>query len=201
MEQVAFSPATLVPGIGLSPDKLLQGRLLIYDDTQCHRIGPNYKQLYINRPRAAEATDHWVGGRMHIDVKNRFPHYAPSVFGGPKPDPNVVEPPLKTDGDLSFYDYPNEGTDEDYYGQVKDFWRILSEEQRDHLCHNIATSLEKVKEPKIVSMMMDHFSKVDSALKDLVQRKMEERKSGKKTESEKMYEEFVHRLSEIKASS
>ncbi|KAL9648072.1 hypothetical protein ABK040_012126 [Willaertia magna] len=185
-EQVAFSPATFVPGIGLSPDKLLQGRLLIYDDTQHHRIGPNYKQLYINRPHAMEPNHNYVGGNMHIEIKDKFPHYSGSVFGGLAPNPKYIEPPLKCTGDAGYYNYPNEGTDEDYYGQVRDFWNVLNDEQKNNMCENFAADLEKVTEEKIVTMMLNHFAKCDPMWAQMVEIKIRDRKQGKKTNNENL---------------
>eukprot|EP01119_Soliformovum_irregulare_P016596 TRINITY_DN4831_c0_g1_i1.p1 TRINITY_DN4831_c0_g1~~TRINITY_DN4831_c0_g1_i1.p1 ORF type:complete len:160 (+),score=31.27 TRINITY_DN4831_c0_g1_i1:488-967(+) len=77
VEQIAFSPARVVPGIGYSPDRLLQGRLHWYDDTQFHRVGSNFKQLPINRPRNAPARNICNGGFMHIDIQDRFPTTGP----------------------------------------------------------------------------------------------------------------------------
>jgi catalase len=202
VEQVAFSPATLVPGIGLSPDKLLQGRLLVYDDTQMHRIGPNFKQLYVNRPHGIAPSYLHVGGNMSIDVANRFPHYWPSVFGGKQPDSSYIEPPLKSTGDLvGMYDWPEEGSDMDLYAQVRDFWNVLDEVQKTHLCMNIAISIEKVKDQRIVDMMMGHFSKVNPAWAEGVQSIMAERMSGKKTQSEVLCDSFAKKLLSIRPQS
>jgi catalase len=104
-EQAAFSPATLVPGIGLSLDRLLLGRLLIYDDSQHHRLGPNFKQLPVNCPKglmeaqekgkgsglfsrgkendenAAHTSVHICGAMNFADHRNHYPHYSHSEFG------------------------------------------------------------------------------------------------------------------------
>src|SRR5690348_15461633 len=81
VEQAAFSPANIVPGIGFSPDKVLQGRLLLYDETQNHRLGANFKQLEINKPKGAKVnTTQYIGGKMQTEIKDRFPDYWPSSF-------------------------------------------------------------------------------------------------------------------------
>eukprot|EP01126_Amoeba_proteus_P002813 TRINITY_DN10903_c0_g1_i4.p1 TRINITY_DN10903_c0_g1~~TRINITY_DN10903_c0_g1_i4.p1 ORF type:complete len:220 (+),score=31.40 TRINITY_DN10903_c0_g1_i4:1262-1921(+) len=84
VEQVAFSPSSVVPGIGFSPDRLLQGRLMIYPDTQFHRLGPNFKQIPINLPHVPVVTN-FVGGAHQCEYGfSKFPHYSPSFFGGSK---------------------------------------------------------------------------------------------------------------------
>eukprot|EP01089_Gocevia_fonbrunei_P012304 TRINITY_DN2871_c0_g1_i1.p1 TRINITY_DN2871_c0_g1~~TRINITY_DN2871_c0_g1_i1.p1 ORF type:complete len:445 (-),score=105.98 TRINITY_DN2871_c0_g1_i1:63-1397(-) len=168
VEQVAFSPANNVPGIGFSPDKLLQGRLFVYDDTQNHRLGPNFKQIWINRPHSVEPNTTYVGGQHRAEVKNKFPAYYPSSFGGVTPDPKFVEPPMRCDGNAGFYDYPADGTDDDYYLQARDFLEILSPQQREHLVMNIAHSLMKV-EAGTVAKILPHFNKINKSLGTKVQ--------------------------------
>lgn len=201
VEQAAFSPATVVPGIGLSPDKLLQGRLLIYDDTQHRRIGDNFKQLPVNRPlKQAESNVHYLGGHMRYDIKNQFPHYHTSVYGGPQPNASYEEPPFKTDGHVAAYDYPGEGTDDDYYGQVRDFWNILPFDQRDHLCMNMAASFEKIVDSRILSMMMSHISAIHPQWSKRVQEYMAQRQT-LKSPNEQICERYAKELLNMKASS
>jgi len=196
VEQVAFAPSNVVPGIGLSPDKLLQGRLLIYDDTQHHRIGPNFRQLPINRPNGVpELNTNYVGGNMNVEIKNRFPHYFPSTFGGLQPDPSYLEPPFRTDGPLDFYDYPGEGTDKDYYEQPGEFFRVLSEDQRYNLCENIASSCAKIPD-SLVKEVVSHLKKVDTRLGSTVENLLQNRKSGtyKLTEGEQVVKQLRETL-------
>lgn len=98
-----------------------------------------------------------------MEVQNKFPHYTPSFFGGVKADPSLREPPLKCDGKADFYDFPKEGSHEDYYEQANKFYHTLSEEDQQHLCFNIITSWEKIPED-MVTRLLDHFSKVDKDL-------------------------------------
>lgn len=187
VEQVAFSPANTIPGIGYSPDRLLQGRLLIYDDTQHHRLGPNHKQIPINFPKnCPPKTNFMSGGQHQMQYMTRWPHYYPSTFGGLKPyGPEYEEPPMRASGPVGHYDWPKEGTDWDYYGQTGDFYRTLIPEDRDHLCENIAVSLEKVPE-HICTMMIQSFSKCDMEYGRMVEEKLRLRKEGKaeRTEAE-----------------
>ena len=85
VEQSSFSPANLVPGMGLSPDKMLMGRIFSYHDTHLHRIGPNYEQLPINRPRSA-VNSYNQDAAMNYHNSGSQPPYAPNSYGGPMAD-------------------------------------------------------------------------------------------------------------------
>lgn len=188
VEQVAFAPSNVVPGIGFSPDKLLQARLLIYQDAQLHRIGPNYKQLPVNRPKSSTPVNpaHHYGGAMKATIDQKYPHYWPSMFGGPQPDPKYLEPPLKCDGPVDYYDYPGEGTDLDYYGQCTLLWQVMNPTQQQHLCNNIASDLYKVPD-EVTSKMLQHFQKVDPKLAQGVSAIWKAKKEGSNlTQSEKL---------------
>lgn len=196
-EQVAFSPANVVPGIGLSPDRLLMGRLLIYDDTQHHRLGPNFKQLPVNRPNGIsyEVNSLRVGGQMNRDGRNHFPHYVNSDFGGPRPDLSFIDPPLKVDGPVGCYSFQLEGTDEDLYQQPGDFFRILSKEAKTHLCLNLASSFEKITAHVTLQKMIHHLGKCDPALGSMVCHIMEERSKGSKIfDNENLLKKIAHSL-------
>ena len=86
IEQAAFEPANMVPGIGASPDKMLQGRLFSYPDTHRHRIGTNYLQLPVNQPKAAGVHSYNKDGAMRY-LNPGDPVYAPNSYGGPVADP------------------------------------------------------------------------------------------------------------------
>jgi len=201
VEQVAFSPANTVPGIGYSPDRLLQGRLLIYDDTQHHRIGPNFKQLPINRPHATKANTMYVGGNMHLDIENKFPHYYPNSYGVSGPDPKNIEPPMRCDGPVGYYDLPYEATDWDYYGQPRELLKTLSAIELQHLYENLVASLYKVDEI-VYAKIIGHFAKIDNALSQNVTSLVSKRKGGVGlTESEKVTENMTQNLLKTTISS
>jgi len=201
VEQVAFSPANTVPGIGYSPDRLLQGRLLIYDDSQHHRIGPNFKQLPINRPHGTTPNTMYVGGSMHIDIKNHFPHYYPSSYGGTGPDPKYLEPPLRCDGPVGCYDLPGEGTYSDYYEQPAMFLKTLVDLDKQHLYDNIASSLYKVDEI-VYNKIIGHLGKIDAVLMENVISLVRRRKGGADlTESEKLTQSMAQMLLKPTTSS
>jgi len=200
VEQVAFSSANVVPGIGFSPDKLLQGRLLIYDDAQHHRLGTNFKQLPVNRPHGVEPKTKNVGGEMNFEVKNKFPHYSGSVFGGYQPDPKYTEPPFKVDGPVDYYDYPGEGTDEDYYGQVKDLWEVMIDEDKRELCFNIAVSIEKVPS-QLAEKVVQHFGKISPKCAEGIRQICSQRKQGTKSKTEgELVVEKMHQTLGIRPS-
>src|SRR5207237_10071743 len=87
VEQAAFEPANMVPGIGPSPDKMLLGRLFSYPDSHRHRIGTNYLQLPINRPRIPVHSYNKDGAMRSRGCGRPQPVYAPIRPGGPEPDP------------------------------------------------------------------------------------------------------------------
>ena len=86
VEQASFNPSNLVPGTGLSPDRMLMARIFSYHDTHLHRIGPNYEQLPINRPQCARALLQ-QGRAMPYHHAGDQPVYAPNSYGGPAADP------------------------------------------------------------------------------------------------------------------
>jgi catalase len=202
VEQSAFSPARVPPGIGFSPDKLLQGRLLIYDVAQHYRIGPNFKQLPINAPHKAELHTMYLGGSMQLEVKDKFPHYYPNSFGGPLPDPSKVEPPLRCDGPIDYYNYPLDGTDADYYQQPAEFYRLMIDVDKNNTCYNIATSLEKVQK-EIAEKVLTHLYKIDNHLGQTVEQLWRSRVEGtaKRTEGELLCNELKGVLKSVTKAS
>lgn len=139
VEQAAFSPANFVPGIAASPDKLLQGRLFSYHDTHMHRLGTNYQQLPINRPK--NAVNHYQrdGSMAYGDNGGDGPNYYPNSFDGPQPDPNSAEPPFEVTGqaDRQPYDHPND----DFFQPGELYRRVMNDEDRDHIIGNITSHL------------------------------------------------------------
>jgi len=182
VEQSAFNPAAVVPGISFSPDKLLQARLLIYQDAQLHRIGPNYKQLPINKPLPETNPNPYyhVSGnmKMTIDAANKkFPHYWPSMFNGPQPDPKYVEPPMVCDGPAGYYDYPGEGTNLDYFAQCTALWNVMDPLQQKHLCYNIANDLTKVPD-FLTKQLLEVFGRVSFEFSAGVESQWKAKKTG-----------------------
>lgn len=104
VEQAAFTPAHVVPGIGFSPDKFLQGRLFVYGDAQRYRLGVNYNQIPVNRPKT-EVHDFHRDGLMRTDGNyGGLPAYSPNSQGEWAAQPEVMEPPLDLAGAMYAYD-------------------------------------------------------------------------------------------------
>ena len=160
IEQAAFSPANVVPGISFSPDKMLQARLFAYADAHRYRLGTNYERLPINQPHATKVNNPYQrdGSMRYDDNGGPGPNYEPNSFGGPTEDPSVKEPPLKISGNADHYEQKR-GVDDDYV-QPGDLFRLMSAEQQDYLVNAIAGSLKKVPND-IQERMLKHFYKAD----------------------------------------
>ncbi|MBC7465744.1 MAG: catalase [Bdellovibrio sp.] len=153
VEQVAFSPSNVPPGIGFSPDKMLQGRLFAYPDAQRYRIGANYQHLPVNRPLNA-IHSYQRDGAMRFDGNSgRLDNYEPNSFGGPVQDEAYAEPPLKITGDAARYD-ANKGNDE--FTQAGDLYRLFTEEQKESITSVIAGTMQGLPED-IIRPNVEHF--------------------------------------------
>ena len=159
VEQSAFSPANMVPGIGHSPDKMLQFRIVSYADAHRYRLGVNYENLPVNRPRCPVDTYH-RDGKMRFDEKvGASVNYEPNSFGGPVEDSRFKEPPLKITGDGDRYDH-REGNDD--YTQAGNLYRLMPADERDRLHHAIAGAMSGVPS-EIIDRQLKHFAKADPA--------------------------------------
>ena len=140
VEQSAFSPGNFVPGIGPSPDKLLQGRFFSYHDTHRHRLGTNYHLIPVNAPKAAQTDNYQRDGAMRTDDNfGRNPNHYPKTMGGPAPQPDVAEPPFEVSGNAARqpYTHPN-----DDFVQAGDLYRkVMSDQDRTNLIGNIVGHL------------------------------------------------------------
>ncbi len=159
VEQSAFSPANVVPGIGHSPDKMLQFRIVSYADAHRYRLGVNYENLPVNRPRCDVATYH-RDGLMRFDENGEGSvNYEPNSFAGPAEDARFKEPPLGISGDADRYDH-REGNDD--YTQAGNLYRLLPQAEKERLHAAIAGAMKGV--PKeIVERQIGHFEKADPA--------------------------------------
>ncbi|ESO84839.1 hypothetical protein LOTGIDRAFT_236064 [Lottia gigantea] len=144
VEQIAFSPAHMVPGIEASPDKMLQGRLFSYSDTHRHRLGSNYLQIPINCPYNARTRTYQRDGPQCVDDnQGGAPNYFPNSFSGPQDNPKHLECPFKLSGDVTRYNT----ADDDNFSQVGIFWRkVLNPEERERLVQNMAGNLKDAQE-------------------------------------------------------
>ena len=168
VEQAAFSPSNIVPGIGFSPDKVLQARIFAYADAHRYRVGTHYEALPVNRPKCPVAHMH-ADGAMKLDVPARTEAwYEPSSFGAPAEDRSVAEPPLPLHGDADRFDH-RQGNDD--YSQPGDLFRLMSPAQQEALMDNIAAAMQGVPE-FIVARQVGHFLKADPAYGQGVARRM-----------------------------
>ncbi|XP_060620894.2 catalase-like [Anolis sagrei] len=140
VEQIAFDPTNMPPGIEPSPDKILQGRLLSYRDTQRHRLGSNYLQIPVNCPYRTCVANYQRDGQMSIyGNQGGAPNYYPNSFSGPEDQPCLQESCENTSGDIQRFNDDNE----DNVSQVRVFYtKVLTEEERERLCENIARLLK-----------------------------------------------------------
>ena len=146
VEQAAFSPANVVPGIGFSPDRMLQGRLFSYGDTQRYRLGVNHAQIPVNTPRCPVHTYH-RDGAMRVDGNGgASTHYAPNSRGALQPQPSFSEPPLQYQGATARWDHRE---DQDYFSQVGALFRLMNAEQQQALFDNTARAINGASQPII----------------------------------------------------
>lgn len=141
VEQATFTPAHVVPGIGFSPDKFLQGRLLVYGDAQRYRLGVNYNQIPVNQAKHAVVKDYHRDGYMRTDGNyGRAPAYAPNSEGYWTATPEVMEPPLPIEDAMWRYDPASDPTD-DCYHSGGDLYRIMNETEKEALIGNTARNI------------------------------------------------------------
>jgi len=140
VEQAAFSPSNLVPGIAASPDKMLQGRLFSYHDTHLHRLGPNYHLIPVNQAKNAPEMSYQRDGFMRVDGGGGSgPNYWPNSMGGPGPDPRALEPAIPLEGEAGrhAYSFPN-----DDFVQPGNLYRdVMTDRDRENLVGNIVDHL------------------------------------------------------------
>ena len=158
-EQAAFNPVNVVPGMGYSPDKMLQGRLVSYPDAHRYRIGTNYESLPVNAPKCP-MFNYNRDGSMRFDGNfGALPNYEPNSFGAPKQDAKFADRPLPLANAAGARYNPREDNGDDYT-QPGDLYRLLNETEKDNLCHNIAQSLGQTPE-RIQELQLSHFEKCD----------------------------------------
>lgn len=147
VEQSAFNPGSLVPGIGLSPDKMLQGRLFSYGDAQRYRLGVNHHQIPVNKPRCP-VTGYHRDGQMRVDGNyGSTLGYEPNSYGHWQEQPEFAEPPLSIEGAA---DHWNHREDDDYYSQPRALFNLMSPVQKKVLFENTARNIHDApKEIKI----------------------------------------------------
>jgi len=138
VEQSAFSPANIVPGIGFSPDKMLQGRLFSYGDAQRYRLGVNHHLIPVNAARCPVHSYH-RDGVMRVDGNyGSALGYEPNSYGEWQQQPDFSEPPLNLEGAA---DHWNHRTDDDYYSQPGALFRLMTADKKELLFANTARAI------------------------------------------------------------
>ena len=158
VEQSTFSPANQVPGIGHSPDKMLQFRIVSYADAHRYRLGVNYESLPVNSARCPVHSYHRDGAMRFDGNDGGAVNYEPNSFGGPV-QTGALEPPLEIEGDADRYDH-RAGNDD--YTQAGDLFRLMTPDQRQRLIDNLVRAMQSVPE-EIQQRQISHFRKADPA--------------------------------------
>lgn len=139
VEQAAFNPANVVPGISFSPDKMLQGRLFSYGDAQRYRLGVNHHSIPVNAPRNVAHSFH-RDGQMRVDGNyGATLGYEPNSYGEWQEQPDFKDPPLSLEGDADHWNFRED--DDDYYSQPGKLFRLMKPAQQQVLFENTARAM------------------------------------------------------------
>ncbi|MDR6300589.1 catalase [Mesonia maritima] len=169
IEQSAFAPAHIVDGIGYSPDKMLQGRLLSYPDAHRYRLGANYEQIPVNRCPYAVNNYQRDGFMTVSDNGGRSENYYPNSFDDMEVDKDYkLKPPRVDDAEAGWYDRnAAESGDDDHYTQPGNLYRIMSDEAKANLVKNTVGAMSQIDGPKkeeITQRQLKHWQKADPEL-------------------------------------
>ena len=174
VEQAAFNPGNFVPGIGPSPDKMLQGRLFAYGDTQRYRLGVNHTQLPVNRPHACEAANYGRDGAMRSDGNGcRAKNYEPNSFDGPKETKEPLYKPTPVQGMTGAQKQTLHKDDNDF-SQAGDLYRLMTADEKARLIENIASGLSAVTKNDIIERSISHFRAADKEYGDRIAQRVKE---------------------------
>jgi catalase len=162
VEQSAFNPANIVPGIGFSPDKMLQGRLFSYGDAQRYRLSVNFNQIPVNAPKCPTHNYH-RDGLMRVDGNSGSrTSYDPNSRGEWRDQPDFKEPPLALEGAAGHWSHR---VDEDYFSQPGVLFGKMSPEQKQALFDNTARAISGVSKP-VQQRHIDHCTRADPGYGD-----------------------------------
>ena len=167
VEQSAFAPSHVVDGIGYSPDKVLQGRLLSYPDAQRYRLGVNYEQIPVNQSRYGH-TNYQRDGFMQVgDNGGANPNYRPNSFDNIVVDESYKEPPMQLESNIADWYDRNENDDDHFTQPGLLYSKVMSENDRKNLVSNIVSSMSGIcgeKKDEIINRQLSHFFNADSHL-------------------------------------
>jgi len=170
VEQAAFAPSNIIPGIGFSPDRLLQGRLFSYSDAARYRIGVNHSLIPVNAPKCPVHSYH-RDGAMRVDGNyGGALSYEPNSYGEWQEQPDFSEPPLAIDGYAHNFDFRED--DHDYYSQPGNLFRMLCPEEKQRLFENTARALAPASK-EVRDRHVSNCSKADKAYGEGVAKALE----------------------------
>lgn len=160
IEQVAMSPSNIVPGIGFSPDRVLQARIFSYADAHRYRIGTHYEALPVNAPQCPVHHYHKDGAmRFTPNMPHADAYYEPNSFGGPVADSPVTEPPLRLHADCADRFNHREDAGNNDFVQVTALFNLFNAEQKQRLYRNISEAMAGVA-PFIIERQLALFDRV-----------------------------------------
>jgi catalase len=172
IEQAAFSPGNTVPGIGLSPDKMLLGRAFAYNDAQRNRIGTNFHQLPVNRPKVP-VNSYMFDGQMAYEHSGSAPVYAPNSGGRPWADDNgPVQDGWESDGEMVRSAYTLHADDDDFGQAGTLVRRVWSDAQRDRFVDQVSGSLLGGVRAPVIKRAFEYWKKVDAASGQRIEEKV-----------------------------
>ena len=157
--QAVFGPGNLPPGLGASPDKMLQARLQAYPDAHRYSIGVNHTALYVNKPRCPVHNFHRDGQTRFDGNGDAVPIYQPNSFNGAVDNDSYREPPLRINGDADRYDHR---INSDYYTQAGNLFRLMDAAAQQRLIDNIVGAMQGVPR-EILQRQLAHFTRADPA--------------------------------------
>ena len=169
MEQAAFEPNNLVPGIGLSPDKMLLARGFSYSDAHRARLGVNYKQIPVNSPKVPVHSYSKDGVMRTVNVTD--PVYAPNSYGGPKADPSQTDGAglWATDGHMVRSAYTPRLEDDDYDQAGTQVRQVLDDDARERLVSNVAGHLSEGVSEKVLARAFDYWKNIDPEIGERIE--------------------------------
>ncbi|WP_299528336.1 catalase [uncultured Lutibacter sp.] len=166
VEQAAFAPSNLVDGIGFSPDKMLQGRILAYPDAQRYRIGGNYQALPVNKCPYATNNYHRDGAMRFDGNGENSPNYYPNSFDNNTEDDSYKGVNYELDSNIAGYFDRNEG-DDDHFTQPGNLFKIMTPEAKINTINNIVGAMSGIsgsKKDEIINLQLCHWFRVDIQL-------------------------------------
>ena len=172
VEQAAFTPANLVPGISFSPDRMLQGRLFSYGDAARYRVGVNHHQIPVNFPKAAPGLNTYHrDGQMRVDGNGgSTPTIQPNNFGGWREQPEYADPAQAVGSTAERFDFRED--DDNYFEQPGNLFRLMTAEEQQRLFENTARAIDGASETS-VERHIEHCTKADPAYGEGVRKAIE----------------------------